>query len=49
MRQAVALMGAHSYGTMRTQTAMFRYGWTSYNMPLFNNRYYRNLVDQDSW
>jgi len=48
-REAVALMGAHSFGTMRTQNAMFRYGWTSYNMPLFNNRYYRNMINEDSW
>ena len=48
-REVVALMGAHTFGTMRTQNAMFRYGWTSYNSPLFNNRYYRNTVNQDSW
>merc|ERR1711892_908221 len=48
-REVVALMGAHTFGTMRTQNAMFRYGWTSYNMPLFNNRYYRNMVNEDSW
>jgi len=48
-REVVALMGAHTFGTMRTQNAMFRYGWTSYNMPLFNNRYYRNLINEDSW
>lgn len=48
-RETVALMGAHSFGTMRTQNAMFRYGWTSYNSPLFNNRYYRNMISEDSW
>ena len=47
-REVVALMGAHTYGTMRTQNAMFRYGWTSNNMPLFNNRYYSSLVNEDS-
>ena len=48
-REVVALMGAHSFGKMRTPTSLFHFGWTSVNQPLFNNRYYRILRNDDSW
>ena len=40
---------AHTFGRTRSPTSLFRFGWTSHNMPLFNNRYYRNLINEDSW
>jgi len=49
VRESAAIMGAHTYGRMNVRHTLFRYGWTSHNMPLFNNHYYRAMVGQSQW
>lgn len=48
-RQTAAIMGAHTFGRVSVTHSLFRYGWTSRNMLLFNNHYYRNMVKKPDW
>ena len=48
-RESVAIMGAHTLGKMTTQHSLFKYSWTSRAGHIFNNGYYRNIVDEKAW
>ena len=48
-RESVAIMGAHTLGKMTAEVSMFKYAWTSRGMSIFNNQYYRNIVDKKAW
>jgi hypothetical protein len=43
-RETAALMGAHTFGRITWSHSLYRYGWTSRNMLLWNNQYYRAMT-----
>ena len=48
-RESVAIMGAHTLGKMTVQHSLYKYSWTSRAGHIFNNGYYRNIVDEKAW
>jgi len=49
VRESVAIMGSHTFGTMQAKHGLFRYGWTAMNDLMFNNHYFRNMVGKPDW
>jgi len=44
-KEAVTLMGAHTFGAPKASTSGFRrYGWTASGQQAFNSAYYQNIV-----
>ena len=44
-KEAVTLMGAHTFGSPKTKTSGFRrYGWTAQGQQAFNSQYFKNIV-----
>ena len=48
-RESVAIMGAHTLGKMTAEHSLLKYSWTSRGGHIFNNGYYRNIVDEKDW
>ena len=48
-RETVAIMGAHTLGRMYARHSLLKYTWTSRGGHMFNNAYYRNLVNKDDF
>ena len=48
-RESVAIMGAHTLGKMTSEHSLLKYSWTSRGGHIFNNGYYRNIVDEKDW
>ena len=48
-RESVAIMGAHTLGKMTQEHSLLKYSWTSRGGHIFNNGYYRNIVDEKAW
>ena len=48
-KESVAILGAHTLGKMNSRTSLLKYAWTSRAGHIFNNGYYRNIVDGKAW
>lgn len=51
-QETVAILGAHTLGRkmpLQIQTGFFRYTWTAHGGDLFNNAYYKNIVNENDW
>ena len=48
-RETIAIFGAHTIGRLRESSSLYKYQWTSRGGHLFNNAYYRNLVNKPDW
>jgi len=48
-RETVAIMGAHTLGRMYPSHSLLKYTWTSRGGHMFNNAYFRNLVNKEEF
>ena len=48
-QESVAIMGAHTFGSLTVGTSLFRYVWTSRGTKFFNNDYYKMITDDTRW
>ena len=48
-KESVAILGAHTLGKMTVENSLLKYSWTSRGGHIFNNGYYRNIVDEKDW
>ena len=46
-RETVAIMGAHTLGSLDPEVSSFEYTWKTRSQNLFNNGYYRNLAERE--
>eukprot|EP00931_Biecheleriopsis_adriatica_P112518 TRINITY_DN8716_c0_g1_i1.p1 TRINITY_DN8716_c0_g1~~TRINITY_DN8716_c0_g1_i1.p1 ORF type:complete len:698 (+),score=89.13 TRINITY_DN8716_c0_g1_i1:64-2157(+) len=48
-RETVAIMGAHTLGSLHIDVSNFKYTWLAMSGSLVNNMYYRNMVEKEDW
>ena len=48
-KESVAILGSHTLGKMTVEHSLLKYSWTSRGGHIFNNGYYRNIVDEKDW
>jgi len=48
-QEAVALLGAHTFGRLFVMNSLFRYTWTSAGTRMFNNDYFKMIADEKRW
>jgi len=48
-QEAVALLGAHTFGRFFIMNSLFRYTWTSSGTRLFNNDYFKMITNKQRW